>query len=206
MKAQKKLDDRIVKEKGLEGKCLLDKKILALQVELGELANEWQMFKFWKDNPKPRTRMIKLTEVGLSKLKNAEITNLDPYVTNPLLEEYVDCLHFILSIGNEIDIKQWDYDYTFMDDLMELDNITEQFIMIMGGARELLYDIAYRDGMKDDEKVSEFELEFRVWKSYRLIIGPFLSLGKMLGFTWEQIEQDYYEKNRINHERQKNGY
>lgn len=31
--AQKKLDERIVKEKGLQGQDLLDKKILALQVE-----------------------------------------------------------------------------------------------------------------------------------------------------------------------------
>lgn len=30
---QKKLDERIVKEKGLQGQDLLDKKILALQVE-----------------------------------------------------------------------------------------------------------------------------------------------------------------------------
>jgi len=32
-KAQKELDERIVKEKGLEGQDLLDKKILALQVD-----------------------------------------------------------------------------------------------------------------------------------------------------------------------------
>ncbi|GAA0415215.1 hypothetical protein GCM10008934_02680 [Virgibacillus salarius] len=38
---QKELDTRIEREKGLEGQDLLDKKILALQVELGELANEW---------------------------------------------------------------------------------------------------------------------------------------------------------------------
>nr|QRZ17780.1 dUTP diphosphatase [Virgibacillus sp. AGTR] len=44
---QKELDTRIEREKGLEGQNLLDKKILALQVELGELANEWRGFKFW---------------------------------------------------------------------------------------------------------------------------------------------------------------
>src|SRR5690625_435203 len=202
-KAQKELDDRIVEEKGLQRKVLLDKKILALQVELGELANELRGFKFWSEDQKPRTNEPIECEtcdgwgsetdpygicMSSDKCENCSGTGFVGS-RNPLLEEYVDCLHFILSIGNELNIEQWDYDYTFKDDLMELNNITEQFIMIMGGARKLFYDIAYRDGMKDDEKVSEFELEFRVWKSYRLIIGPFLSLGKMLGFTGEQIEQ-----------------
>lgn len=192
---QKKLDERIVREKGLRDEDLLDRKILALQVELGELANEWRGFKFWSEDQEPRTEVIvKYYSGGPTEIENW------------LLEEYVDCLHFILSIGNELNIEQWDYDYTFKDDLMELNDITEQFIMIIGGARKLYYDIAYKEEMQGDGMVSEFELEFRVWKSYRFIIGPFLSLGKMLGFTWEQIEQAYYEKNKINHERQVSGY
>lgn len=47
---QKKLDEHIIEEKGLEGQDLLPKKILALQVELGELANEWRGFKFWSED------------------------------------------------------------------------------------------------------------------------------------------------------------
>ena len=35
------LDAHIINEKELEGQDLLPMKILALQVELGELANEW---------------------------------------------------------------------------------------------------------------------------------------------------------------------
>ena len=49
-KAQKKLDDHIIQEKGLQGQDLLDKKILALQVELGELCQEWRGFKFWSED------------------------------------------------------------------------------------------------------------------------------------------------------------
>ena len=74
--AQKKLDDHIRKEKGLEGQDLLDKKILALQVELSELANELpEVFKFWSNKK--------------NNYKKA-------------LEEYCDCLHFILSIGKSL--------------------------------------------------------------------------------------------------------
>src|SRR5690625_3337436 len=184
MKAQKKLDDRIVEEKGLQGVNLLDKKILALQVELGELANEHRGFKFWSDNQKPRTRMIKLTEVGLSKLRNAEITNLAPYVTNPLLEEYVDCLHFILSIGNEIDY-QYDEELHNSTGFIN-ENITCQFL-------DLFHVIAVFSEYESDNLFEDTLLYF-------------LSLGEMLSFTWEQVEQAYYQKNEINHERQANGY
>src|SRR5690625_5583674 len=57
-KAQRELDNRIVKEKELEGQDLLDKKILALLVELGELANEARFFKFWSENQEPNTECV----------------------------------------------------------------------------------------------------------------------------------------------------
>ena len=34
----------------------------------------------------------------------------------------------------------------------------------------------------------------------------YLHLGKLLGFSWEEIEQGYIRKNEINHQRQDNGY
>src|SRR5690625_2283374 len=54
-KIQAELDKRIVEKHGLQNEDLLDKKILALQVELGELANEWRGFKFWSEDQKART-------------------------------------------------------------------------------------------------------------------------------------------------------
>ena len=54
---QKALDDRIIKEKGLEGQDLLPNLILALQVELAECANEWRGFKHWSNDREPRTKI-----------------------------------------------------------------------------------------------------------------------------------------------------
>src|SRR5690625_3278853 len=105
--AQKELDERIVAEKGLEGQDLLDKKILALLVELGELAQNWRGFKFWSNDQEPRT------ELWDDRLR----------FHNPLLEEYVDCLHFILSIGNEFDCSN----LVFTDFLHRENDITNQF-------------------------------------------------------------------------------
>ena len=78
---QEILDQRIMKEHGLEGKNLEDNKILALLVEICELANETRCFKHWSTKGP--------SEKGI------------------LLEEYVDSLHFFLSIAN---YRQYDVD------------------------------------------------------------------------------------------------
>ncbi|MBD7984426.1 dUTP diphosphatase [Sporosarcina sp. Sa2YVA2] len=164
---QRKLDEKIVKEKGLEGQDLLSMKILALQVELGELANEWRGFKFWSENREPRTN-IPVTAWG------------EPY-KNPLLEEYVDCLHFILSIGMEVGVYRFDYDS--INPIYKESDVTTQFLRA----------IDYTIGLRDDDYCLE-------------LLQTFIYLGEMLGFTWDEIETAYYAKNAINHERQESGY
>lgn len=200
--AQRKLDEHIVKEKGLEGQDLLPKKILALQTELGELANEWRGFKFWSHDQEPRTWIstgICMYCAGTGNQNwdddTAEDEDCDwcggegETTKNPLLEEYVDCLHFILSVGLEItepdmiDLKRWN--------LTKADNITEQFLWLMADVTELYHSLC-NDGF------SKFDYEF--------LLLRFIHLGEMLGFTWEQVEQAYMEKNRINYQRQETNY
>jgi dimeric dUTPase (all-alpha-NTP-PPase superfamily) len=41
---------------------------------------------------------------------------------------------------------------------------------------------------------------------YDDLFGNFINLGKLLGFTWDQVEKAYFEKNAINHQRQESGY
>ena len=79
-KLQKELDDRIAKEHDLQPKKLLKEKMLALLVEIGELANETRCFKYWSNKPASEREVI--------------------------LEEYVDGLHFILSIGIDLGIDK----------------------------------------------------------------------------------------------------
>jgi len=163
---QRKLDEKIIKEKGLVNQDLLPKKILALQVELGELANEWRGFKFWSNDQKPRT---------VKYIENRK------HRQNPLLEEYVDCLHFLLSIGLESEIGAFTG-----DELMpiKMGTIEMQFITLFKVTVTFLEDISYYQEM---------------WEL-------FLGLGEMLGFTPEQVESAYYEKNAENHRRQEVGY
>jgi len=152
---QDALDKRIESEHNLANFPLLRKKILSLQVELGELANETRCFKFWSTK--------------------------NPSSANVILEEYVDCLHFILSIGLE---------KNFEDITLIIKSITselfEQFLTLYVNISDFVISSS-----KDN---------------YLTIFQNFLSLGANLGFSEEDIENAYLYKNNINHERQDNGY
>lgn len=129
-KTQKGLDDHIVEKKGLQSKNLLKERVLAFQVELAELTNEWRGFKFWSSNQSPTTHevcavcedkgevLVKSTVPAIDR--DIEILARCPAcdgvksTKNPFLEEYVDVLHFLLSIGNTLGINDIviDSDYT----------------------------------------------------------------------------------------------
>ncbi|UTI44419.1 dUTP diphosphatase [Niallia sp. RD1] len=171
---QKVLRDRI----GYEGEDRFEKLILALLVEIGECANEFRGFKFWSKDQKPRTELIHRDPHG----QCADV------VTNPLLEEYVDGLHFLLELGLELN-------YTNMlQSIMESETIECQFNDVFNGVCYLR--VAIQGDWGEVEKQEAFEA---LW-------ADFWGLGIMLGFTWEEIEAAYFEKNKINHERQNTGY
>lgn len=202
------LDYHITKEHPVqEDEDRLAKKILALQVELGELANEWRGFKFWSHNQQPRTKIEHLCVQcrGTGLYRHDEFSSAMPCddcdgsgkigETNPLLEEYVDCLHFILSIGLELkEIFGFEPIVNFKN-LDHSNDITKQFNNVFSSVSSLYMSI-------DDEYYDNADRQ----GIYEELLEIFLTLGKMLGFTWEQIEQMYMEKNRINHERQEVGY
>ncbi|WP_258729594.1 dUTP diphosphatase [Bacillus atrophaeus] len=178
---QKALDDRIIKEKGLEGQDLLPNLILALQVELAECANEWRGFKHWSNDQEPRICVID------KKGQTAK-----EYYKNPLLEEYVDCLHFILSIGNRIGFNN---------------DATIQQIIKRSKEREVETNIGIGKAFSHlMSLVFGFYFSIEDEGTYVRSFERFLNLGKMLGFTPEQIEAAYMEKNAVNHQRQKEGY
>jgi dimeric dUTPase (all-alpha-NTP-PPase superfamily) len=169
---QKVLRDKI----GYNEPDRLNKLILALLVELGECANEWRGFKFWSQNQEPRTNAVRVPAM----------MEEDKEYYNPLLEEYVDKLHFILEIGLELNFTDIEVR------LIKEKDITIQFIELTGRA----YNLYFQNRVMGEVYKTTYEQLFNV----------FIGLGEMLGFTWEQIEQAYFAKNEINHQRQETGY
>lgn len=152
---QKVLDDRIKKEHQLEQTDVYEEKVLALLVELGELANETRCFKYWSQKG-PSERAV-------------------------ILEEYVDGLHFILSLGLE---KGWITPIIAVSSTES--NVTTLFLHM-------------------------YECIIRMRKSatketYDQLCTSFFTLGDALGFSQEEVVQAYVDKNEKNHERQNQGY
>ncbi|MFD1362215.1 dUTP diphosphatase [Lentibacillus salinarum] len=152
---QAQLDTYIVSHHDLSGKDLFREKYLALLVELGELANETRCFKFWSRKPRNKQSVI--------------------------LEEYVDGIHFILSLGLD---KGYRYD---SNDLKPADtDETGQFNRV--------YEVCvtfYRDPSE---------------AHYKQLFARYLQLGKLLGFDEIAVKDAYLKKNEINYERQDQGY
>ncbi|WP_226466681.1 dUTP diphosphatase, partial [Bacillus subtilis] len=114
------------------------------------------------------------------------------YYKNPLLEEYVDCLHFILSIGNRIGFNN---------------DATIQQIMRRAEERELETNIGIGKAFSQlMSLVFGFYFSIEVDWTYVKSFERFLNLGKLLGFASKQIEAAYMEKNAVNHQRQQEGY
>lgn len=199
---QKMLRDRI----GYEGEDRFEKLILALLVEIGECANEWRGFKFWSKDQEPRISKWELKKeyqhLHISQTGAYEYQLRDEYgnivfddVTdhhhdhkNPLLEEYVDALHFLLEIGLELK-------YTNLSlASYETPSIEYQFNEVISACCKVRESV--ESDWQEEEKQDEFD---------NLCMG-FIGLGRMLGFTWEEIETAYFEKNKVNHERQNTGY
>jgi dimeric dUTPase (all-alpha-NTP-PPase superfamily) len=153
---QRKLDKRIVETHHLEEKSFVSEKILALLVELGELANETRCFKFWSLKG-PSDRPV-------------------------ILEEYVDGLHFILSIGIDFNYETVELKPYSSETL----TLTNRFLTVFS-------------------KIDTFNHDQTV-QNYKDVFESFLLLGYQLGFSNEDIVQAYARKNVINHERQEQGY
>ncbi|MCD5324756.1 MULTISPECIES: dUTP diphosphatase [Pontibacillus] len=170
MEVQGGLDSHVVLEKGLEEQDLFNQKVLALQVEIAELANETRCFKFWSSK--------------------------EPSEPEIQLEEYVDGIHFFLSLA--IDLKMEPSSLMVWDDFTEA-NLTETLLSVLSEISSLYV-------LKDVNLPASIfleDLQEILREAFQVYVGI---ASKFLGFSWEEVEEAYYKKNNINHQRQLNGY
>lgn len=93
-KKQKELDEYIYEKNNVTAKEVFERKIVALLVELGELANELNFFKYWKEN-----------------------INID---RQRAIEEYIDVIHFAIGLAVDLGIDEHKYIETQPQDLNKL--------------------------------------------------------------------------------------
>lgn len=157
LRKQNALDRFIIENKRLFNvPYMTRKKVVSLEVELSELANELRFFKYWSDK-KPDYEKA--------------------------LTEYVDALHFYLSIANDLFISD---NYGAFVEYEEMD-VEEIYVLCKSWSINI-----HRSPEKE-----------MTWK---MAFGWFWALGIKLGFTEQQIYDEYLNKNKVNFNRQVSGY
>ena len=152
---QAELDQRIADNHNVTYANTRERRILALLVEIGEFANATRCFKYWSN-------------------KKSEPQDI-------VLDEYVDGLHFFLSLGIDIKVSKKTYNYT-----KRADNLTKQVLETYRLA-SLFYK--NQDG-----------------KSYIKAFQAFINIVPLLKVRWTTIEKAYYKKLGENYSRQDNNY
>ena len=185
---QAKLDEAILADKApMTAEERFNKTLVALSVEIAEVANTVEHFKFWKDN-KGKIDFDRFDVdwdyegtpiIGYYDYKKGAAYQISCEQAHrlTLIEECSDALHFILSLANqceyEIDVNlNW---------IAGEENLKEYYYITLQTA---LFDDSGVDG----------------------IIATFLNYTKSLGIEPQELEQAYYDKNKINYERLENGY
>ncbi len=148
--------DAYIQSNRLEQTDVFQEKGLALLIELAELANETRCFKFWSQK--------------------------GPSSDDVILEEYVDSIHFLLSLGIEKgfeDLIEWPSGDVSGD-------LTQLFLKTNASIHTFLSDLSR-------ESYAE------VWVHYGAVANA-------LGFSNDEIIMAYLKKNEENYSRQKTGY
>src|SRR5690606_24548256 len=151
---QAELDKYIYSQNNVAAKEVFERKIVAFLDELFELANELEFFKYWKK------------EIVIDRERAKE--------------EYIDVIHFTLSIANAVGINEHKYIDTKPRDLNKL------FLGITNLATVISVS-------KSKEHVKS-------------LINNVIALGYQLGLTEEIVLAEYDKKNEINYERQNSNY
>ncbi|AYC29810.1 dUTP diphosphatase [Paenisporosarcina cavernae] len=152
---QKELDAYIQQNRAIQ-EDVFQKKGLALLVELAELANETRCFKFWSSKG-PSDREI-------------------------VLEEYVDSIHFILSLGIEKSLDK----LTAWPKAPERNDLTNAFLLTQ-------------------QAIISF-IQHPTKSQYEIVWAEYVAIANLLHFSYDDVIEAYKKKNEKNYERQQTNY
>ena len=190
---QAKLDEAILADKApMTQEERFNKTLVALSVEIAEIANTVEHFKFWKDNKGKidydrfdvdwdyeGTRII-----GYYDYKKGAAYQISYEQAHrlTLIEECSDALHFILSLANQIEHDiNLNQGIKYTKEEMYLLMQSSACLMMVGSSIHTL-------------------------SNFNLLVNYFFSYVSELGINEQELEHAYYDKNKINYERLENGY
>ena len=192
---QAKLDEAILADKTpMTTEERFNKTLVALSVEIAEVVNCAEHFKFWKNNKGKvdSDRFIVTPGIVNNLIEDDYLDNTTTqYVTEKqahrltLIEECSDALHFILSLANQADYKIVEIGKHF-EISKDGDSLEKNFLFLNHMIGLAVFEHFHSD--------------------LEMIIDVFFIYINQLGISEQQLEQAYYDKNKINYERLENGY
>ena len=152
---QADLDAEIAAEHGIDYPSTHKRRLLALLVELGEFANETRCFKYW--------------------------SNKSPSPKATILEEYVDGLHFLLSLGIPLGVCEYTHHFVVREK-----DLTSALLKVYADAVELEehYDVEH----------------------YQKAFSDYLNIIPLFDFSSKEVVEAYLGKLATNHKRQQENY
>ncbi len=193
---QLELDNAILQAKPkMSAEERFNKTLVALSAEVAEVSNCSEHFKFWKDNKGKvdedrfgKQEMYvddELVDVNYIEHKTGITYTFEKAHKLTLVEETSDCLHFILSLANQLDTEIGGFNLVDTNSNLE---IAYSMIQLNISCMNTL-----------DSSNSHVE-------TLGIIIDWFYYYISKLGITTQELEQAYYEKNKVNYERLREGY
>ena len=193
---QAKLDEAILADKApMTAEERFNKTLVALSVEIAEAANTVEHFKFWKDG-KGKIDYDRFDVdwdyegtpiIGYYDYKEGVDYQISYEQAHrlTLIEECSDALHFILSLANQVDF--------------EINGIGTHF-KISEDTDSLEENVIFLNQLIGLADLKHFRTDLE------MIIDVFFIYVNQLGVSQQELEQAYYDKNKINYERLENGY
>lgn len=175
---QRALDDMVIEQHGIvwTREQRLVNTVTALVVELAEMANDARWFKVWSLNQEPKETLV---------------------------EEYVDCIHFYLSIFNQLEDGSPTYKITNrIAELVEVRRPLDQYTLRDSSAKNALF-ISMVNRLTSFITTAGLMADM---KCLALSWVSFMQLGEMMNLSADEITKAYHKKWQENIDRQKNGY
>lgn len=152
------------------------------------MANEWSGFKFWKKNRR-RKSPAEIQSIGGSS---------PDIESDKLLEEYVDGLHFLLSIG----VEYWRF---YGSKRAVSETFVTKYFFIETPKDQFDSNKQKKNCIRLLKKIYRFGSTL-TFESVEMVLDFYLKLGNALGYTGDEIIEGYKRKNQINRDRQHQNY
>lgn len=179
--------------------------VFATLVELGEMANEWGHFKIWKSTRKENREALCPKCHGRGEFNGDACPYCEGGMVNPLREEYIDVVHFTISIALGFDLDPQQY---IQHATLRKVSAQDSYKLYLELYKNLVYANVLIDELENfpptEKLLKNNQLERK--KVAVCLVNTLWELGYSLGFTDEEIEYAYFAKHKINQVRQENNY